>query len=139
MESERWPESKRVFTLAGTERGSADLRDSADDTKRTAIVADLMSHHRGEPSEFELQMWIRWADMVLFALDEYRTQGRDEIVEMLEQFVRFVTERADESCLETARRHLARHITAGRPSMSQEDARKLLRTDPSGNPYPTDV
>ncbi len=115
------------------------MRDSADDIKRTAIVADLMSEHRGEPSEFELQMWIRWADMVMFALDEYRAQGRDEVVEILEQFVDFVTNRAEESCLETARRHLARHTTAGRPSMSQEDARKLLRTDPSGNPYPTDV
>ena len=106
---------------------------------RTAIVADLMSGHRGEPSEFELQMWARWADMVLFALDEYRAQGRDEIVEMLERFVRFVTEHADEASLETARHQLARHITAGRPSMSHEDAKKLLRTDPSGNPYPTDV
>jgi hypothetical protein len=98
-----------------------------------------MSHHRGEPSEFELQMWIRWADMVRFALDEYRTQGRDEIVEILERFVGLVTERADESCLEAARYHLARHITAGRPSMSQEDAKKLLRTDSSGNLYPTDL
>ncbi len=128
-----------MFTLAGTDRGSAALRDSTDDTKRTAIVADLMAGHQGEPSEFELQMWIRWADMMLFALEEYRTQGRDEVVEILEHFIGLAVERADESNLEAARIHLARHITAGRPSMSHEDAKKLLRTDPSGNPYLTDV
>ncbi|UCD24811.1 MAG: hypothetical protein JSW51_02525 [Gemmatimonadota bacterium] len=98
-----------------------------------------MSGHGGEPSEFEWQMWIRWADMLLYALDEYRAHGRDESVELLDNFIATVVTRADEKCLETARRRLARHTTADRPSLSQEEAKKLLRTDPSGNPYLTDL
>jgi len=83
-------------------------------------------------------MWIRWADMVLFALEEYRSRERSAAVAVLERLIRLADEGCDETQRERARDYLARHTTAGRPSLSQEDAKRLLRTDPSGNLYPTE-
>jgi hypothetical protein len=105
------------------------------DTLRAALLADLTVGRDGDPSEFEILMWIRWADMFVFTLAEYRSRGRDADVELLKQFGNAAFERADPAALERARALLAEHTTAGRPSLSQEDARRLLRTDPSGNPY----
>jgi hypothetical protein len=115
------------------------VRETDDKAKRTAILADLMAGHDGDPSVFELQMWIRWADMVLFALAEYRARSRTDLVEILDRFVEHVMDHTDESWLEAARAHLKRHTTSGRPSLSHEDAKRLLQTDTSGNPYITDL
>jgi len=76
--------------------------------------------------------------MVLFALEEYRSRERSAAVAVLERLIRLADEGCDETQRERARDYLARHTTAGRPSLSQEDAKRLLRTDPSGNIYPTD-
>jgi hypothetical protein len=83
-------------------------------------------------------MWIRWADMVLFALDEYRSRERKGAVATLERLIRLADRSCDDEAREKAKDYLARHTTAGRPSLSQEDAKRLLRADPSGNLYPTD-
>jgi len=114
--------------------GSA-LTESTIDPRRVALVAHLLKDLPRGPSEFEIQMWLRWADMVLFALDEYRARGQTEMVETLEQLIALAKRSCDEATLERARSYLARHTTAGRPSLSSEDAKRLLRTDPSGNPY----
>jgi hypothetical protein len=98
-------------------------------------VAQLLSGRERDPSEFEIQMWTRWADMVLFALEEYRSQGQTEMVVTLEQLIRLAHKSCDEASLEHARHYLVRHTTSGRPRLSSEDAKRLLRTDPWGNPY----
>lgn len=105
------------------------------DTLRAALVADLAAGRTGDRSEFEILMWIRWADMFVFTLSEYRTRGNHDAADAMEQFGKAALERVDGESMEKARALLAEHTTAGRPSLSQEDARRLLRTDPSGNPY----
>jgi plasmid stabilization system protein ParE len=105
------------------------------DTLRAALVADLAAGRHGERSEFEILMWIRWADMFVFTLAEYQARGKNDAADALERFGQAALERVDGESLEKARTLLAEHTTAGRPSLSQEDARRLLRTDPSGNPY----
>ncbi|MEJ2238625.1 MAG: hypothetical protein P8X82_10040 [Gemmatimonadales bacterium] len=105
------------------------------DTLRAALVADLSAGRLGGHSEFEILMWIRWADMFVFALVEYQARGCGDAADALKQFGNAALERADRKSLEKARTLIAEHTTAGRPSLSQDDARRLLRTDPSGNPY----
>ncbi|UCG84913.1 MAG: hypothetical protein JSW71_13290 [Gemmatimonadota bacterium] len=98
-------------------------------------MAQLLTGDAYGPTESEIQMWIKWADMVLYALEEYRARGQVEMVEVLEQLIGLAERLSDEAGREQAQSHLARHTTAERPSLSREDARRLLRTDPSGNPY----
>jgi hypothetical protein len=111
------------------------LTDSTIDPRRVALVAHLLRDLPRGPSEFEIQMWLRWTDMVLFALEEYRARGQVEMVANLEQLIALAERSCDEADRERARPYLARHTTAGRPSLSSEDAKRRLRTDPSGNPY----